>query len=219
MPIAVVTNLARYLEEIKRDDLWIYAAAGGTANAYWDADFREGVALVFGAEKKGLRPLVRRRCDAEVSIPLAGPVESLNVSVAAAVMLYEAARQRRALMRRPGLASPDDSASSSEELRRCHFCSRPVDRGGVVSDCGRDPRRGEARGLARAATARLCDGRRRGVLGGVPSRGADRRGEAPADSPRIRKQVYDLPMRFRGISDLGVRTWTRKAMRVRTRQP
>jgi 23S rRNA (guanosine2251-2'-O)-methyltransferase len=95
VPIAVVTNLARYLEEIKRDDLWIYAAAGGTANAYWDADFREGVALVFGAEKKGLRPLVRRRCDAEVSIPLAGSVESLNVSVAAAVMLYEAARQRR----------------------------------------------------------------------------------------------------------------------------
>jgi 23S rRNA (guanosine2251-2'-O)-methyltransferase len=95
VPIAVVTNLARYLEEIKRDDLWIYAATGGTQNAYWDADFREGVALVFGAEKKGLRPLVRRRCDAEVSIPLVGSVESLNVSVAAAVMLYEAARQRR----------------------------------------------------------------------------------------------------------------------------
>jgi 23S rRNA (guanosine2251-2'-O)-methyltransferase len=95
VPIAVVTNLARYLEEIKRDDLWIYAAAGGTANSYWEADFREGVALVFGAEKKGLRPLVRRRCDMEISIPLSGSVESLNVSVAAAVMLYEAARQRR----------------------------------------------------------------------------------------------------------------------------
>jgi 23S rRNA (guanosine2251-2'-O)-methyltransferase len=95
VPIAVVTNLARYLEEIKRDDLWIYAAAGGTANAYWEADFREGVALVFGAEKKGLRPLVRRHCDMEISIPLSGSVESLNVSVAAAVMLYEAARQRR----------------------------------------------------------------------------------------------------------------------------
>jgi 23S rRNA (guanosine2251-2'-O)-methyltransferase len=95
VPIAVVTNLARYLEEIKRDDLWIYAATGGTQNLYWDADFSEGVALVFGAEKRGLRPLVRRRCDAEVSIPLAGSVESLNVSVAAAVMLYEAARQRR----------------------------------------------------------------------------------------------------------------------------
>jgi 23S rRNA (guanosine2251-2'-O)-methyltransferase len=95
VPIAVVTNLARYLEEIKRDDLWIYAASGGAPLAYWDADFREGVALVFGAEKKGLRPLVRRRCDAEVAIPLTGSVESLNVSVAAAVMLYEAARQRR----------------------------------------------------------------------------------------------------------------------------
>jgi 23S rRNA (guanosine2251-2'-O)-methyltransferase len=95
VPIAVVTNLARYLEEIKRDDLWIYAAAGGTRNVYWDADFSSGTALVFGAEKKGLRPLVRRRCDMEVSIPLTGSVESLNVSVAAAVMLYEAARQRR----------------------------------------------------------------------------------------------------------------------------
>ena len=95
VPIAVVTNLARYLEEIKRDDLWIYAASGDAQTPYWDADFRSGAVLVFGAEKKGLRPLVRRRCDAEVAIPLAGSVESLNVSVAAAVMLYEAARQRR----------------------------------------------------------------------------------------------------------------------------
>jgi 23S rRNA (guanosine2251-2'-O)-methyltransferase len=95
VPIAVVTNLARYLEEIKRADLWIYAASGDATTTYWDADLREGAVLVFGAEKKGLRPLVRRRCDMEISIPLTGSVESLNVSVAAAVMLYEAARQRR----------------------------------------------------------------------------------------------------------------------------
>ena len=61
----------------------------------WDADLSGGVALVFGAEGKGLRPLVRRTCDGAVSIPLSGRVESLNVSVAAAVLLYEAARQRR----------------------------------------------------------------------------------------------------------------------------
>ena len=60
------------------------------------ADLSGGLTLVFGAEGKGLRPLVRKTCDAAVSIPLAGQVESLNVSVAAAVLLYEARRQRDA---------------------------------------------------------------------------------------------------------------------------
>jgi 23S rRNA (guanosine2251-2'-O)-methyltransferase len=95
LPVAVVTNLARYLDEVKRDDLWIYGAAGGSdVPSMWDTDLSGGVALVFGAEGKGLRPLVRRTCDALVSIPLAGRVESLNVSVAAAILLYEAKRQR-----------------------------------------------------------------------------------------------------------------------------
>jgi 23S rRNA (guanosine2251-2'-O)-methyltransferase len=96
LPIAVVTNLARYLAEVKRDDLWVFAAAGDAETAMWDADLGSGgVAFVFGAEGKGLRPLVRRTCDAAVAIPLAGRTESLNVSVAAALLLYEAARQRR----------------------------------------------------------------------------------------------------------------------------
>jgi 23S rRNA (guanosine2251-2'-O)-methyltransferase len=95
LPIAVVTNLARYLEEVKSGTLWVYGAAGeeGTPSM-WQTDLSGGAALVFGAEGKGLRPLVRRMCDALVSIPLAGQVESLNVSVAAAVLLYEARRQR-----------------------------------------------------------------------------------------------------------------------------
>jgi 23S rRNA (guanosine2251-2'-O)-methyltransferase len=97
LPVAVVTNLARYLDEVKGYDLWIYGAAGEEgAPSMWDTDLSGGVALVFGAEGKGLRPLVRRTCDALVSIPLAGQVESLNVSVAAAVLLYEARRQRGA---------------------------------------------------------------------------------------------------------------------------
>jgi 23S rRNA (guanosine2251-2'-O)-methyltransferase len=94
LPIAVVPNLARYLGDVKRDDLWVYAAAGDADSRMWETDLTGGVALVFGAEGRGLRPLVRRTCDAAVSIPLAGKVESLNVSVAAAVLLYEAARQR-----------------------------------------------------------------------------------------------------------------------------
>jgi len=92
--IAVVTNLARYLEEVKGPELWVYGAAGESAQSMWDTDLSGGAALVFGAEGKGLRPLIRRTCDALVAIPLAGEVESLNVSVAAALLLYEARRQR-----------------------------------------------------------------------------------------------------------------------------
>ncbi len=94
LPIAVVTNLARYLGEIKSDDLWVAAAAGDGGTPMWQADLSGGLAFVFGAEGKGLRPLVRRTCDLAVSIPQLGRVESLNVSVAAALLLYEARRQR-----------------------------------------------------------------------------------------------------------------------------
>jgi 23S rRNA (guanosine2251-2'-O)-methyltransferase len=95
LPVAVVTNLARYLEEVKGADLWIFGAVGDVAApSMWETDLSGGVALVLGAEGTGLRPLVRRTCDALISIPLSGEVESLNVSVAAAVLLYEAKRQR-----------------------------------------------------------------------------------------------------------------------------
>ncbi len=94
LPVAVVTNLARYLGEVKGAALWAYAAAGDAERTMWQTDLTGGVALVFGAEGRGLRPLVRRTCDAAVSIPLLGKVESLNVSVAAAVLLFEARRQR-----------------------------------------------------------------------------------------------------------------------------
>jgi 23S rRNA (guanosine2251-2'-O)-methyltransferase len=95
LPIAVVTNLARYLTDVKGPELWVYGAAGDAETTMWDADLADGVVLVLGAEGKGLRPLVRRTCDALVSIPLEGAVESLNVSVAASLLLYEARRQRR----------------------------------------------------------------------------------------------------------------------------
>jgi 23S rRNA (guanosine2251-2'-O)-methyltransferase len=95
LPVAVVTNLSRYLNEVKGPRLWVWAAdAAGTPMG--EADLSGGLTLVFGAEGKGIRPLVRRACDGAVAIPLAGQVESLNVSVAAAVLLYEARRQRGA---------------------------------------------------------------------------------------------------------------------------
>src|SRR5437764_9453755 len=94
LPVGVVTNMARYLEDVKGPSLWAWAATGDAETKLWDADLTSGVALVLGAEGKGLRPLVRRTCDAAVAIPLVGRTESLNVSVAAAVLLFEARRQR-----------------------------------------------------------------------------------------------------------------------------
>jgi 23S rRNA (guanosine2251-2'-O)-methyltransferase len=94
VPVAVVPNLARYLGDVKGNDLWAYAADAEGTVSMWDAELTGGVALVLGAEGRGVRPLVRRTCDATVSIPLGGKVSSLNVSVAAAVLLFEARRQR-----------------------------------------------------------------------------------------------------------------------------
>ena len=91
----MVKNLARYLGEIKSQRLWIWAAAGNAETSMWDADLSGGAVFVLGAEGKGLRPLVRRTCDDALAIPQLGKVESLNVSVASALLLYEARRQRR----------------------------------------------------------------------------------------------------------------------------
>ena len=96
LPVAVVPNLARYLADIKGQSLWAYAADSEGSMPMWDADLTGGIALVLGAEGKGVRPLVRRTCDGVIAIPLAGKVTSLNVSVAAALLLYEARRQRMA---------------------------------------------------------------------------------------------------------------------------
>ena len=96
LPLAVVPNLARYLADVKSPALWVYAADAEGTIALWGSDLTGGVALVFGAEGRGVRPLVRRTCDGVISIPLAGKVGSLNVSVAAGILLYEARRQRAA---------------------------------------------------------------------------------------------------------------------------
>jgi 23S rRNA (guanosine2251-2'-O)-methyltransferase len=96
LPVAVVPNLARFLSDVKSPELWAYAAVADAPTPVWDADFEGGVLLVLGAEGTGIRPLVRRQCDIEIGIPLAGMVDSLNVSVAAALVLFEVVRRRAA---------------------------------------------------------------------------------------------------------------------------
>jgi 23S rRNA (guanosine2251-2'-O)-methyltransferase len=96
LPIAHVKNLADFLAEAKRADCWVYGAAGGPGAVLWtEPDWSGGVVLVMGAEGKGLRPRVAASCDQLVSLPLRGRIASLNVSAAAAALLYEIVRVRR----------------------------------------------------------------------------------------------------------------------------
>ena len=96
VPYLMVTNLARTLNELKERDIRIVGTSDDAAQTLYDLDLAGPVCLVLGAEGKGLRQLTRNTCDALVRIPMAGAVESLNVSVAAGVCLYEVLRQRRA---------------------------------------------------------------------------------------------------------------------------
>ena len=94
VPVFTVTNLARSLRALKEAGVWIYGASDDADRTLYDADLRGPLALVLGGEGKGLRRLTRELCDYLVAIPMAGRVESLNVSVAAGVLLFEARRQR-----------------------------------------------------------------------------------------------------------------------------
>ena len=92
--IARASNLADFLTRAKDDGAWIYGAEANAEAPYTQADLTGKVVLVLGSEGKGLRRLVAERCDALISIPVRGRVASLNVSAAAAVVLFEAVRQR-----------------------------------------------------------------------------------------------------------------------------
>ena len=94
MPYFMVTNLARTLNELKERNIWIIGTSGDADKSIYQVDLKGPVALVLGAEGPGMRQLTRKTCDELVSIPMKGAVESLNVSVASAVCLYEALRQR-----------------------------------------------------------------------------------------------------------------------------
>jgi 23S rRNA (guanosine2251-2'-O)-methyltransferase len=96
LPVAQVTNVVAFLHRARDRGFWAYGAAGEVATSYLATDLTGRIVLVLGAEGRGLRPLVARTCDALVSIPMEPAVESLNVSVAAALLLYEARRQREA---------------------------------------------------------------------------------------------------------------------------
>lgn len=95
LPLIQVTNLARSMDLLKDLGLWIVGTSGEAAGSLYDADLAGPVALVLGAEGQGMRRLTAEHCDLQVHIPMLGAVESLNVSVAAGVCLYEALRQRR----------------------------------------------------------------------------------------------------------------------------
>ncbi len=94
LPIAKVTNISRTIEELKSKDFWSVGLDERGGQSYDSVDYNMNCAIVLGAEGKGLHDLVKKKCDLLVSIPMLGNVPSLNVSVAAGIVLYEAVRQR-----------------------------------------------------------------------------------------------------------------------------
>ena len=95
LPIFSVTNLSRTLRDLQKAGVWIYGFAGDAAASFYALDLKGNVALVMGSEGDGLRRLTRENCDQLVKIPMPGEFESLNVSVATGIALFEAVRQRQ----------------------------------------------------------------------------------------------------------------------------
>jgi 23S rRNA (guanosine2251-2'-O)-methyltransferase len=95
VPIAQVRNLADFLDDAKKAGAWVYGGAAGAPTGYDEPDYTGRVVLVLGSEGKGLRPRVAEHCDELISLPLLGHVESLNVSTAAAAILYGILQSRR----------------------------------------------------------------------------------------------------------------------------
>lgn len=96
IPLIQVTNLARTLSELQEQQIWVVGTAGEARQSVFDCDMAGPVALVMGAEGKGMRRLTRERCDELIKLPMLGKVSSLNVSVATGICLYEIVRQRGA---------------------------------------------------------------------------------------------------------------------------
>lgn len=95
LPLVQVTNLNRYIDDLKERNVWVYGADGSAERAPWDIDWVRDAALVIGSEGSGLRRLVREKCDELVKIPMRGQIGSLNASVAAGILIHEVVRGRR----------------------------------------------------------------------------------------------------------------------------
>jgi 23S rRNA (guanosine2251-2'-O)-methyltransferase len=95
VPFYQITNLKRTLSELQQEGLWVIGTADEVDKNYAQIDYTSSIAIVMGAEEKGMRRLTRELCDELVTIPMAGEVSSLNVSVATGICLFEAIRQRQ----------------------------------------------------------------------------------------------------------------------------
>jgi 23S rRNA (guanosine2251-2'-O)-methyltransferase len=94
LPIARVVNLAAAIDALKKEGIWVYGASGEAKDPVYQMDLDIDLAIVIGAEGKGIRPLVKKKCDRLFSIPMKGPVSSFNASVSGGIILYEVMRQR-----------------------------------------------------------------------------------------------------------------------------
>jgi 23S rRNA (guanosine2251-2'-O)-methyltransferase len=122
VPVARVTNIAQTIDELKERGVWIAGADAAAERDVYRADLSLPLAIVIGNEGKGLGRLVRERCDFLIKLPMYGRINSLNASVASALLLYEAVRQRRAGVE---TAIPGASAGTAEAHRR-HGASHQV---------------------------------------------------------------------------------------------
>ena len=118
LPIARVTNLARTMEELKEAGYWLVGLDEAAEKSYTQVDYTSPIGIVLGGEGQGLHELTRKRCDFVVSLPTRGPVKSLNVSVAAGVVLFEALRQRH--------AKPKYSGNEQSNSPKAHAHSRNI---------------------------------------------------------------------------------------------
>ncbi|MGQ9646019.1 MAG: 23S rRNA (guanosine(2251)-2'-O)-methyltransferase RlmB [Thermodesulfobacteriota bacterium] len=94
LPVAKVTNLARAIVSLQKEGIWVYGAAGDAKDKVYELDLTLDLAIVIGSEGKGIRPLIKKKCDRLFSIPMRGPIASFNAAVAGGMILYEAMRQR-----------------------------------------------------------------------------------------------------------------------------
>ena len=94
LPIVRITNIATTIDALKKEGIWVYGASGEARDSIYNLDLNIDLAIVIGAEGKGIRPLVKKKCDCLFSIPMRGPISSFNAAVSGGMILYEIMRQR-----------------------------------------------------------------------------------------------------------------------------